>query len=108
MYNFFHAPQNTVALGEFTQASVCVRAFKLRHYSFIKTVLSQTIQTSRHVSVCLFKPLKQYKENLAVQFQILSLHHVNKLRVKQCSHHCQWVMVNDVDVAVDTPPVAGL
>lgn len=37
-----------------------------------------------------------------MQFQILSLHHVNKHRVKQCSHHCQWMMVNDVNIAVDT------
>lgn len=37
-----------------------------------------------------------------MQFQILSLHHVNKLNVKQCSHHCQRVIVNDVDIAADT------
>lgn len=55
-------------------------------------------------AVCLYKPPKQYKENPAVQFQILSLHHVNKPGVKQCSHHWQWVMVNDVDVAVESGP----
>lgn len=45
-----------------------------------------------------------------MQFQILSLHHVNKLAAKQCSHHCQWLMVSDVDIAVDTQsnlPEAG-
>lgn len=52
--------------------------------------------------MCLCKPLKQYEHSPAVQFQSLSLHHVNTLRVKQCSHHCQWVIVNDVDSAVDT------
>lgn len=40
--------------------------------------------------------------NRAVQFKILSLHRVNKLGVKQCTHRCQWVIINDVDIAVDT------
>lgn len=40
--------------------------------------------------------------NWATQFKILSLHHVNKPRVKQCTHRCQWVIINDVDIAVDT------
>lgn len=37
-----------------------------------------------------------------MHFQIWSVHHVNKLRVKQCSHHWQWEMVNHVDIAADT------
>lgn len=52
--------------------------------------------------MCLCKRSKQYKEHPTVQFQILSLYHVNKQWVKQCSHHCQWPMVNDVDIAVES------
>lgn len=68
VYDFFHTPEkmhfwethrlssvttpkNTEALGEFTLASLCVRAFILRHYSFIKTtILSRSMQTAAQLN----------------------------------------------------------
>lgn len=43
-------PQNNEALGEFTLGSMRVRAFRLRHYSFIKTILSRSIQTAAQLN----------------------------------------------------------
>lgn len=83
-----------------------VRASKMTHYSFIKTtILSQLIeesQTAESMTVCYERTSETIQRKASVRFQILSLHHVNKFRVKQCSHRCHRAMVSDVDIAVDT------
>lgn len=101
-------------LGEFTK--VCVLSdwdiiilLQQQHYLDLDKQPDNWILDSFFMCQC--KPLKQYKHKPAMPFQKLSLHHVNILRVKQCSHHCQWMMVNDVDIAVDTQsnlPEVGL
>lgn len=83
--------------------------------SDIILLLRQTIQTVRELNpwqLCFVSMLtfETIQRNSAMHFQIWSVHRVNKLRVKQCSHHWQWDMVSHVDIAADTEsdlPEAG-
>lgn len=76
---------------------------RLTHYSLIKTNKVLSAPGAEPMTVLLWFCVNHQnntKENAAMLFQILSLHRVNKLRVKQCSHRCQSATVNDVDTGV--------